>query len=136
MQRKHVIGPNGRRLTVSDLPSPDTKRWVVRRKAEVVAAVEGGLLSMEEACSRYALTFDEFRSWQRFIDCFGIAGLRTTRTTYYRNRQLAQVEAARLLTVMTSALRNPPSFCRESSEVAPQCIAAKENVACYRANHR
>ena len=35
---KHVIGPDGRRLTVADLPSADTRRWVVRRKAEVVAA--------------------------------------------------------------------------------------------------
>ena len=31
---KHVIGPCGRPLTLADLPSPDTKRWVIRRKAE------------------------------------------------------------------------------------------------------
>jgi len=37
---------------------------VIRRKAEVVAAVRGGLLSLEEACSRYTLTVDEFLSWQ------------------------------------------------------------------------
>lgn len=80
---KHVIGPDGHRLTLADLPSPDTKRWVIRRKAEVVAAVRGGLLSLEEACSRYALNSDEFQSWQHCIDCFGIAGLRTTRTQFY-----------------------------------------------------
>ena len=34
---------------------------MIRRKAEVVAAVRGGLLSLEEACSRYALNSDEFR---------------------------------------------------------------------------
>jgi hypothetical protein len=81
---KHVIGPCGDRLTLADLPSPDTKRWVIRRKAEVVAAVRGGLLSLEEACSRYTLTVDEFLSWQMSIDQFGLAGLRTTRIQQYR----------------------------------------------------
>ncbi|HET9583487.1 MAG TPA: DUF1153 domain-containing protein, partial [Bradyrhizobium sp.] len=81
---KHVIGPDGRRLTVADLPSADTRRWVVRRKAEVVAAVRGGLLSLEEACSRYTLTVEEFMSWQRSIDQHGLAGLRTTRIQQYR----------------------------------------------------
>ena len=38
--------------------------WVIRRKAEVVAAVRGGLLSLEEACSRYTLTVEEFLAWQ------------------------------------------------------------------------
>jgi hypothetical protein len=51
-------------LTITDLPAPGTKRWVIRRKAEVIAAVRGGLLSIEEACSRYMLTVDELLSWQ------------------------------------------------------------------------
>jgi hypothetical protein len=51
----------GRRLTLADLPLPDTKRWVIRRKAEVIAAVRGGVLSLDEACSRYALSSAEFR---------------------------------------------------------------------------
>ena len=50
-------------LTIANLPTPGTKRWVIRRKAEVVAAVRGGLLSLEEACNRYTLTVDEFLSW-------------------------------------------------------------------------
>jgi hypothetical protein len=54
--RKYVIGPDGSPLTIADLPAPGTTRWVIRRKAEVVAAVRGGLLSLEEACSRYMLT--------------------------------------------------------------------------------
>jgi hypothetical protein len=41
---KYVIGPTGAPLTLSDLPPSDTERWVIRRKAEVVAAVRGGLL--------------------------------------------------------------------------------------------
>lgn len=81
---RHVIGPEGTPLTIADLPSPDTKRWVIRRKAEVVAAVRGGLLSLEEACSRYMLTTDEFLSWQASIDKYGLAGLRITRIQQYR----------------------------------------------------
>ena len=45
-----VIGPLGEPLTLDSLPPPSTTRWVVRRKAEVVAAVAGGLLTVDEAC--------------------------------------------------------------------------------------
>lgn len=81
-----VIGPDGCPLTLADLPSPDTKRWVIRRKAEVVAAVRGGLLSLEEACGRYKLTVEEFLGWQRAIERHGLAGLRATRVQDYRER--------------------------------------------------
>lgn len=82
---KYVIGPDGSPLTIADLPPPDTQRWVIRRKAEVVAAVRGGLLSLEEACSRYTLTTEELLNWQQSIDRHGLAGLRTTRIQHYRN---------------------------------------------------
>jgi hypothetical protein len=81
---KYVIGPDGSPLTIADLPPPSTKRWVIRRKAEVVAAVRGGLLSLEEACQRYTLTTEEFLSWQFSIEQHGLAGLRTTRIQQYR----------------------------------------------------
>ncbi|MGA8170592.1 MAG: DUF1153 domain-containing protein [Methylocystis sp.] len=81
---KYVIGPDGSPLTIADLPPATTRRWVIRRKAEVVAAVRGGLLSLDEACSRYTLTVDEFLSWQMSIDQYGLAGLRTTRLQQYR----------------------------------------------------
>ena len=81
---RYVIGPDGSPLTVADLPPRDTKRWVIRRKAEVVAAVRGGLLSLEDALERYRLTSEEFLAWQRSIDRHGLAGLRTTRLQQYR----------------------------------------------------
>ncbi len=81
---KYVIGPDGSPLTIADLPPATTRRWVIRRKAEVVAAVRGGLLSLEEACSRYTLTVVEFLSWQLSIESHGLAGLRTTRIQQYR----------------------------------------------------
>ena len=65
---KYIIGPDGSPLTITDLPAPSTKRWVIRRKAEVIATVRGGLLSIEEACSRYVLTVDELLSWQSSLD--------------------------------------------------------------------
>lgn len=80
----YVIGPDGTPLTLKDLPPPSTKRWVIRRKAEVVAAVRGGLLTLEEACDRYTLTVEEFLSWQKAIDQFGLPGLRATRVQQYR----------------------------------------------------
>jgi len=82
---RYVIGPDGSPLTLADLPPPGTRRWVIRRKAEVVAAVRGGLLSLEEACDRYKLTVDEFLSWQRSIDRHGLPGLRATRIQDYRS---------------------------------------------------
>jgi hypothetical protein len=81
----YVIGPDGSPLTLADLPPPSTKRWVIRRKAEVVAAVRGGLLSLDDACKRYTLTVEEFLAWQRAIDRHGLAGLRATRVQQYRN---------------------------------------------------
>ena len=81
---RYVIGPDGSPLTLADLPPANTKRWVIRRKAEVVAAVRGGLLSLDDACRTYALTVEDFLSWQASIDQSGLAGLRTTRIQQYR----------------------------------------------------
>ncbi|MGD1880335.1 MAG: DUF1153 domain-containing protein [Kiloniellaceae bacterium] len=84
----NVIGPAGKPLSLDDLPPPGTKRWVIRRKAEVVTAVRAGLLTLEEACARYNLSVEEFLSWQSLIDKHGMRGLRTTRLQQYR-RHLA-----------------------------------------------
>ncbi len=81
---KTVIGPAGEPLTIDDLPPPETRRWVIRRKAEVVAGVRNGLISLEDACNRYKLSVEEFLSWQRLIDRHGMRGLRTTRLQQYR----------------------------------------------------
>jgi Protein of unknown function (DUF1153) len=68
----------------SDLPPPNTKRWVIRRKAQVVSGVRNGIISLEEACRRYKLSMEEFLSWQRLIESHGLAGLRATRLQEYR----------------------------------------------------
>lgn len=79
-----VIGPLGEPLTLEGLPPANTTRWVPRRKAEVIAAVAGGLLTVDEACQRYALSIEEFTSWQRAVDRSGMPGLRVTRIQQYR----------------------------------------------------
>lgn len=79
-----VIGPTGKPMTRRDLPAPGTKRWVVRRKAEVVAGVRGGLISLKEACNRYNLSKDEFESWQQLFENHGLSGLRATSGKKFR----------------------------------------------------
>ena len=64
---------------LNDLPPPDTKRWVVRRKAAVVAAVKNGVITLEEVCGRYNLSVEEFSTWQEMIEKHGVRGLRVTR---------------------------------------------------------
>ncbi len=79
-----VIGPAGQPLTADNLPPKDTVRWVIRRKAEVVAAVRNGLIGLDEACERYRLSVEEFLNWERLVNAHGLRGLRVTRTQRYR----------------------------------------------------
>lgn len=71
-----IIGPFREVLTRESLPPRNTTRWVASRKAQVVAAVQGGLLTLEEVMSRYNLSLEEFYSWQRAMDRAGVSGLR------------------------------------------------------------
>ena len=84
VQVSEALSPTGRPMTFDDLPSASTKRWVIRRKAEVVAGVHGGLISLKDACARYRLSEDEFRSWEKLLEDHGMAGLRVTRVKKYR----------------------------------------------------
>ena len=86
-----VIGPLGELLTLDGLPSQSHSRWTIRRKAEVVSAVTGGLLTFEEACKRYDLTVEEFTSWQRSVDRSGMQGLRVTRIQHFREKYKRQM---------------------------------------------
>jgi hypothetical protein len=89
-----IVGPSGAPLTLADLPSPQTCRWVARRKAEVVAAVRAGLLPLEDACRRYGISGEEFASWERLIDRHGLGGLRVTRLQDFRPKTPAGAEPA------------------------------------------
>ena len=82
---RQVSLPDGSILTRADLPPTDTRRWVASRKAQVVVAVESGLLTLEQVLARYNLSHEEFASWQRAIDRSGMPGLRVTRIQHYRS---------------------------------------------------
>ena len=89
-----IMGPKGTEITLADLPARDTKRWVSSRKALVVFAVEGGLISLDDACARYALSIEEFLGWQRAAQRHGVPGLKATRARDYRFAAVRERKAA------------------------------------------
>ena len=60
------------------LPPAGTRRWVARRKAQVVEAVLGGMLRLDEALKRYELSIEEFSLWKRRFYLSGVEGLRVS----------------------------------------------------------
>jgi hypothetical protein len=76
---KTIAGPNGRPLTLGNLPPVKPNRWFPTHKADIVVAVRGGLITADQACKRYKLTLEEFTLWQRAFESNGIAGLRVAR---------------------------------------------------------
>jgi Protein of unknown function (DUF1153) len=76
---------------MAGLPPPNTKRWVVRRKAAVVAAVRSGGITIEEACRVYQLSKEELLSWERAFEIHGLRGLRATRVQQYRRTRRPRV---------------------------------------------
>jgi hypothetical protein len=103
----YATGPDENHLVLADLPPADTKRWVACRKAAVVAAVQGGLLSLDEACWRYSLTVEEYASWQTAMKQFGPDGLRATRMQDRKTRTRDE-----RLMVTPADIRNGESFAR------------------------
>jgi hypothetical protein len=84
VKTKYVIGPDGTPMTAADLPAPNTKRWVIKRKAQLILAVRGGLISKQEVMQRYRFSEAEFARMERQFDQHGMAGLRVTHLQEYR----------------------------------------------------
>jgi hypothetical protein len=80
----YVVLPDGSKLTRSDLPPVNTQRWVARRKAAVVAAVDHGLLQASEACTMYRLSEEELDLWRNAVRDHGASALRVTAIQKYR----------------------------------------------------
>ncbi|HEV8677559.1 MAG TPA: DUF1153 domain-containing protein [Candidatus Paceibacterota bacterium] len=78
---RHPI--TGEIMTLKHLPPPDTTRWVIGKKAIVIAAVEGKLLTEEEARERYLLSKEELDSWRALLQKEGLKGLRVTHLRKY-----------------------------------------------------
>jgi hypothetical protein len=60
------------------LPPPNVERWGARHKAAVVAAVSSGMISLEDACGHYQMSEEEFQTWQRAFETYGLKGLYAT----------------------------------------------------------
>jgi len=88
MRSEYCAAPAASPSHASDLPAapPVPKRWVPHRKAEVIAAVDRGELTLEQACARYAISIEEFVCWVQNISVFGLAGLQVNGTQ--RRRKL------------------------------------------------
>lgn len=71
-------------MSIDLLPPPDTKRWVIRRKAQVISAIRNGIIELSEACERYRLSEEELLSWMVLIDRHGVKGLRACKLQVYR----------------------------------------------------
>lgn len=79
------VKARGGRGDSHDLPPPGITRWVIRRKAQVVAAVTSGAITLDEVCQRYSVSKEEFQSWRDLLQRHGMYGLRTTRSQIYRS---------------------------------------------------
>ncbi len=78
-----VTLPDGRILTLADLP-PEQTRWVASRKETVVSAVIHGLITKDEALRRYGLSEEEFESWLKAVQAHGPAALKITAIQRFR----------------------------------------------------
>jgi len=90
MYLRKINGPravtlsDGSIMTRADLPEPETRRWVASRKAAVVRAVDGGLLTFDEAKDLYGLSDEELSAWQDAVDSHGEQALKATALQKYR----------------------------------------------------
>ena len=72
---------------IPELPSPNVKRWTIRRKAAILNAIANSEMTREEACQRYQISEEELASWQQTYEVHGLPGLRSTRLQQYRGRR-------------------------------------------------
>jgi len=79
-----TIGHCGQKLTLDNLPPSKPRRWLPRLKADVVAAVNGGLLTVDEACDRYELSVQELACWTTAVATGGLKDLQIKRISSNR----------------------------------------------------
>lgn len=79
-----VTLPDGTVMTRADLPDAGTRRWVASRKAAVVRAVNGGLITREEALESYDISNEELDAWHAAVEQHGEAALKATSIQRYR----------------------------------------------------
>jgi hypothetical protein len=88
-EKNVAVSTENRQGAEVTLPPSNTVRWVASRKTMVLAAIDAGSLSIEEACLRYRLSIEEIASWSRLTDLHGRDGLKTSKLEKYRKEERA-----------------------------------------------
>jgi hypothetical protein len=83
-EKNVAVSTENRQGAEMTLPPSDTVRWVASRKIMVLAAIDAGSLSIEEACLMYRLSIEEIASWSRLTELYGSDGLKISRLGEYR----------------------------------------------------
>lgn len=83
------MGPYGEAITRDTLPAPGWRgRWTIRRKIELLAAVNGGVVSELEAFIWYGLSASELEAWRRHTLKAGLDGVSSTRNQKHRGARM------------------------------------------------
>ena len=90
-EKRIAVSTESRHCAEMSLPPSNTVRWVASRKTMVLAAIDAGSLSMEEACLMYRLSIEEIASWSRLIQLHGTDGLKNSKLGKYRKEERAGV---------------------------------------------
>ena len=53
------------KFALDQLPPSYRVHWSAKRKAQVVDAIEGGLIRLEDALDRYRMSMEEYHSWRQ-----------------------------------------------------------------------
>ena len=53
-------------------------RWVMSRKANVLSSIRSGRMTIQEACSTYAISIEELTAWDEAFQRLGPKGLFAT----------------------------------------------------------
>lgn len=94
----------GGTLTIQDLPREADIRWTIRRKANVAAAVLGGLLAKEAVEKKYKLNPFELQQWTKSLQKNGLFSLRVTRLKSYLQVEEADLEVWHSMSMETEDL--------------------------------
>ena len=102
-----------------ELPPPNTRRWVARRKAAVVAAVSSGMITIEEACRHYQMSDEEFFGWRRAFENMAFSGC-----------ALAAFSNSAALVPPDRSISHPAESPRQATRRSPESLAALQTGTC------
>ena len=93
-KRKVAVGLRGNVIAPYDLPPAHGARWTPQRKADLIAAILGGVITLDEAKARYALTTEELSEWRRGLAAAGVSGLKATKRVRSRKERVSGAVSA------------------------------------------